>query len=389
MTAPQVVAESRTDDNGNRHYIHPTTGALLTSVTTVLSATQGKPFLTPWSAKLAAQFAVDNLAEIAALRKEKGRDAAVDLVKDQAKLLRERKADAGSWVHKVAEALILWAASPDGTGQDIALPELPEHLIDADYDGEPLDRVVDWMVRGFTNFVAAFDPVFEAAEMTVYNQALGVAGTLDMVIVLRGVALAADGSLVPAPGNVLVLCVDIKTGRNLDITVREQLAAYRRMLEALMPMGDLVPMPRTDAGAVLHLRPEHADGYRLMPISPADDAQAWNRFRRAVEVERGRSEVRAKPGKVAYPLREDGTMPARRLCDLDGEGYGRTLGPLIKAGLADVEEVALMTANELIGIKGIGPKSIDVIRRMLTDHQLSLADEAARLVLSALAGEVA
>ncbi|MCW2870253.1 MAG: hypothetical protein JWL99_1573, partial [Streptomyces oryziradicis] len=269
------------------------------------------------------------------------------------------------------------------------LPELPEHLIDADYDGEPLDRVVDWMVHGFVNFVAAFDPIFEAAEMTVYNPVLGVAGTLDMIIVLRGVALTPDGRLIPAPDNLLVLCVDIKTGRNLDITVREQLAAYRRMLEALLPMGDLVPMPRTDAGAVLHLRPEHADGYRLMPISPADDAKAWNRFRRAIELDRGRSEAKPKPGKVAYPLRADGTMPARRLRDLDGEGYGRAPGVLVKAGLVDVNEVAMLTAAELLGVDGIGPKTIDVVRRILTDHGLTLVGEELLPVLDALIGEVA
>lgn len=375
MTA---TALRSTNADGNRHYTHPITGELLVSVTTVLSATENKaPYLTPWSARLAAEFAVTNLAMLLKLVNEKGETAAVDLVKDQAKRLRELKADAGSYVHEVAEALILWAASPEGTGRDIALPTLPEHLIDTDYDGEPLEQVVDWMIEGFTNFVAAFNPEFVAAEMAVYNRNLGVAGTLDIIITLRDVALTPDGRLIAAPGNVLVLCVDIKTGRILDVTAREQLAAYRRMLEALMPMGDVVPMPATDAVAVLHLRPEHTDGYRLMPIAPAEDAVAWNRFRRAVEIQTGRAAVHQKPGKVAYPLREDGTMPAPRIADLDGEGYGRALAPLIKAGLTDLDDVALLTSGQLLEIKGIAAKTSATVRRMLTDYNLTLADETA------------
>lgn len=375
-----VTAVRKEDKDGNRHYVHPVTGELLTSVTTVLSATDNKaPYLVPWSARLAAEFAVDNLAMLLALVNEEGKDAAVDLVKDQAKQIRERKADAGTYVHDVAEALTLWAASPEGTGRDIALPTLPDHLVGADYDDEPLEDVVDWMVAGFMNFVAAFNPDFSAeesaTEMTVYNRDLGVAGTLDMIIVLHGYAITADGRLIAAPGERLVLCVDIKTGK-LNITVREQLAAYRRMTEALMPLGEIAPMPATDAGAVLHLRPEHRDGYRLIPVSALDDAKAWNLFRRDVEICLGRKAMSPKPGKVAYPLNLDGTMPAPRIEDLDGEGYGRALAPLIKAGLTDLDELAAFTAAEVLALKGIGAKTLDIVRRMLADYDRHLADEA-------------
>jgi hypothetical protein len=248
--------------------------------------------------------------------------------------------------------------------------------VGVDYDEQPLDDVVDWMITGFTNFVAAFNPRFEAAEMTVFNRALGVAGTLDGILVLEGVALTSDGLLVPAPDQALTLCVDIKTGKTLDVTVSEQLAAYRRMTEALMPLGEIVPMPETDAAAVLHLRPEFPTGYRLIPIKRARDARAWNRFRRAVEIYRDRQELPKKPGRVAYPLRPDGTMQAPLLDDLDGEGYGRVLGPLTKAGLAGLDDVAELTAADLRDIKGIGPKAVETVRRMLTDHDLTLADEA-------------
>ena len=370
-----MTTGTRTDTDKGRFYTHPVTGEQLVSVTTVLGATENKaPYLTPWSARLAAEFAVSNLKMLLALVNEKGEQAAIDLVKDQAKNLRELKADAGTYVHKVAEALILWAASPEGTGRDIALPVLPDHLVGAEYDDDPLEDVVDWMIQGFANFVSAFNPEFEAAEMSVYNRTLGVAGTLDMIIVLHGYALTTDGRFVAAPGNRLTLCVDIKTGK-FDKTIREQLAAYRRMKEALMPLGEVVSMPATHAGAILHLRPEHRNGFWLMPISAVDDAVAWNRFRRAVELQTGRAAVKPKPGKVAYPLNPDGIMPAPYLADLDGEGYGRALGALARGGLTSLDEVTAFTSANLREIPGIGPKTVDTVRRLLADYGLALADD--------------
>lgn len=366
---------AQTNGDGSRFYTHPVTGDQLISVTTVTGASDGKPHLVPWAAKVAAEYAVDNLPLITTTMQEEGRDAAVTLVKDQARQLRQLKADAGTYVHDVQEALILWAASPDRTGTDIALPTLPEHLEGALYDDHPLEDVVEFMVDGFIAFVTDWDPVFEAAEMSVFNLVLRVAGTLDMIVHLRDVALAVDGRIIAAPGNVLRVCVDTKTGKYLDATIPEQLAAYRRMREALLPMGEVVPMPATDAGAVLHLRPEHVDGYRLIPISMADDAHAWNRFRRAVELVEGRSQVRAKPGKVARPPRADGTTPAPRLADLDGEGYGRAISALTKTGCADLDEIAAFTAADLLAVKGIGGKTVDTARLLLAEYGLHLADE--------------
>jgi DNA-directed RNA polymerase alpha subunit len=49
----------------------------------------------------------------------------------------------------------------------------------------------------------------------------------------------------------------------------------------------------------------------------------------------------------------------------------------MKAGIGDLEQVAVMTAGQLLAIKGVGGKLLDAIRVMLTDHGLSLADESA------------
>ena len=41
-------------------------------------------------------------------------------------------------------------------------------------------------------------------------------------------------------------------------------------------------------------------------------------------------------------------MPQPLLADLDGEGYGRTLAPLMKAGIADLEQLAAMKPGAVL-----------------------------------------
>lgn len=363
------------DEHGNRDYTYPPTGELLTSVTTILGATQGKPWLPGWAAGLAAEYAIDNIDALLAMLKREGRDETVELAKSEAERVRNVKRDTGSYVHDVAEKLILWAASPDGQGDAIRLPDLPEWLWGATYDDDPIEDVVDWMVTGFTNWVADFGPRFLASEMTVFNQPLGWAGTLDIIAELTGYGIGRSELLFSAPGRVLTACVDVKTGRHPESTWREQVAAYRRARECLLNLGQIVPMPATDIGAVLHLRPEHERGYRFMPVSPERDARSWATFCKATDVFLDRKDAMPKPGRVVRPLRPDGTVPPPLVADLDGEGYGRSLAPLRNVGITDLEQVAAMTAGQVLAVKGVGKKVLESIRLMLADHGLHLAGE--------------
>jgi hypothetical protein len=74
-----------TKDDGSRTYIYPPTGEKFPSVTTILSGTDGKRYLIDWSAKLAAERAVDNIEHLARLKFIKGRQEAVDYAKEAAK----------------------------------------------------------------------------------------------------------------------------------------------------------------------------------------------------------------------------------------------------------------------------------------------------------------
>ena len=73
---------------------------------------------------------------------------------------------------------------------------------------------------------------------------------------------------------------------------------------------------------------------------------------------------------MCRPLRADGTIPPPLLADLDGEGYGRALPPLRKAGITDLDQLAAMTAGQCLKVKGVGKTLLDQIRVMLTDYGL-------------------
>jgi hypothetical protein len=404
VTSETVLAVTTDDD---RYYPYPGTGELLDRVSTIIDGTNSKPWIAKWHGTTAAGYCVDNLGLVAATRKVLGRKAAVDLAKDEAERIRDLKAEAGTYVHDVQEALILWAASRAGEGPNIAVPSLPAHLAGALYDlgdgGEPplLSDVVDFMVDGFIAFVTAFNPKFLAAEMPVYNQPLGYAGTLDDIIELDGYAISygtgprGEDEVIASPGSVLVACGDTKTGKALEGTWKEQLAAYRRAPECdPSRMGQLRPMLKTHCAVVLHLRPDYPDGYSLILVSSGDEEAAWQRFTAAAIVYRERQKVKDRPGPAIRPLRADGTMPPQRLCDVAGMGYGHALAPLRKALGADAEltAVASFTAADLLKVKGIGVKLIEVIRKMLADHRLYLAGEELLPVLQAVragAGEAA
>ena len=145
-TSPLPPGRPPTRKPGERWYRIPPTGQLLDSVTTVISATDSKPWIATWHGTSSTRWCVDNIDLLAKTLKTEGREAAIDLGKTAAEDLRNIKREAGTYVHDVVERLVLWAASPGRTGSDIALPVMPDHLAGAEYDGEPLPDVADYMV---------------------------------------------------------------------------------------------------------------------------------------------------------------------------------------------------------------------------------------------------
>ena len=398
------VTDKHTDE---RWYPYPPDPArLFESVTWLIAGTNSKPWLARWHGRTSTAWCVDNLGPLARAKRTEGRDAAIDLGKDAAARLRDIKADTGTYLHDIGEALILWATEPAGTRHHVPFPEVPAHLRDAMYDDEPVPAVAAQMADGWVQFVSDFGlrpEDFLACEMAVYDPDREIAGTLDTIIVLNGYGICGDpgtrcplGAFCPGegahviamPGGAVPVCIDFKTGKSPEGTWKEQLAAYRRMPECRPDKTDdrLVPTPATRAGAVLHLRPEYPGGYLLQLVSAGDDEEAWDRFLGSIDLLRGRQACKDKPGTSIRPLRPDGTMPGPRLCDMASEGYGRALAPLRKALGADCELAALaeFTKADVLAVKGVGPKFITTIRTLLADHGLYLRGEELTVVLNAV-----
>jgi hypothetical protein len=349
----------RYDSKDGRWYVDPLdTDLAYESVTTILAAATGKPWLAAWSAKLAAAFAVDNLDLIrATLDSEAGRDGAIDLIKGAARRAREIKADVGTYVHDVIEALIL-----DGT-----LPDIPETLAGrtVEYGGDLLTIDQPWLdtiLDGFLAFAEDMDPEWEMAEATVVNREHGHAGTLDFIGRLRTLRVRTR------------VMGDAKTGAHLDPTMNAQLAAYRHSPEVwLDSLGNTARLPQVDRCVVLHLRTSYERGYKLLEVPADDQAYAW--FLSHRDVLRGQAAQPRITGRPLYPARADGSQPPPLVEDIEHDGFNPFRRKLIAAGVRSVDDLAALTAGQLRAIKGIGPKAVDACVELLRTHGAQLAGD--------------
>src|SRR5690606_8512418 len=217
--------------NGARWYRNPATGESVPGVTSVNQSP--KPFLAPWNAKLAAEFAVEHIESVADLAAVDPK-AAIDLVKMAPKRYTKEAADRGTLVHSLCED-ISKGEEPD---------TIPAHVVG--------------YVDSFRKFLAEYTPVFEEVEATVWNTDPGYAGTFDALVSL------------PNHGGGRLL-VDYKASSGVYDDYAMQLAAYYHASHILRDNGDLEDMPELSGAAVLWLAPH---GYALHPVKNIEDAFA-------------------------------------------------------------------------------------------------------------------
>ena len=227
MTTPKVKTISR---GGSRYYEDPNDGRRRNpGVTSVLNMLP-KTFLKFWAAKVAAEYAVDNLGSVVGMALN-DRQAAIDAIKGAPNRFTGKAADVGSEAHDYFEKIA---------------------------KGEPIGRVhpdLQPFVDHFREFLETCKPEFLFMEETVWSDTLGTAGSFDAMAVLTGEGAG------PLRGKALVM--DWKTTRSgVHEEVALQLAAYRHADYLVRPDGSRVPMPKIDGGAVLHVRPE---GWALYP----------------------------------------------------------------------------------------------------------------------------
>ncbi|MFJ5233947.1 hypothetical protein ACIQBJ_29100 [Kitasatospora sp. NPDC088391] len=216
---------------GSRYYVHPVSSELAPSVTSILNM-EAKPFLQDWSAGMAAEAAVTDL-EVVQRIAARDRQAAVDFLKYAAKRYTKLRADVGSLVHDYFELRL--------RGEEVPYPH---------HDVEPyVPAIESWLDR--------YQPELLHAEDVAWSREHGYAGSFDFMVKINGRTILGD----------------LKTSKSVYLSVSYQLAAYAHADDLITVDRKIIPFPKVDAGAVLHVTPARAE-FRPVTI----DRPVFDRF---------------------------------------------------------------------------------------------------------------
>lgn len=141
---------------GSRTYYDPRTGKRLPSVTTITSVIN-KPHLYAWYAKMAAIRAVEYADDLPDMIDDKGKLAAIDLIKSAPNDAKKSAGARGTVVHDYAEAHL--------KGQAPDIPEEVRPYVDA-----------------YLKFRSDHSPEFHHTEISVINTTYGYGGAADFVM---------------------------------------------------------------------------------------------------------------------------------------------------------------------------------------------------------------
>jgi hypothetical protein len=258
----EAEIEAQPDDSDDR----------LWSVTTILKSFGDSEGLIQWTAAETARAAVASLPTITAMA---GDDpgAAVEWLK-QARFRPAKGARSatklGTDVHACCEMYVVTGKRPE-----LGTP-LPNGILDAE---------VDPYIDSFELWLERFQPEYVAAEVTVYNEQFGYAGTADGYAVVEGTPVIIDYKSAKES-------FDARGKRRRPWTdVAMQLAAYRHAPKAavwrarkfesygrryyLLNADErelAVDTPTVEGGLVIHLTPQHCDVYPVLCDETVFDA---------------------------------------------------------------------------------------------------------------------
>jgi hypothetical protein len=160
------------------------------SVTTILKALSS-PALEYWAIRMCAMEAIDKQPTWQAMLEDSGRTETIKWLcgaRYRRPKLELGADQLGTVVHRVCEEYALTGRKPTrewvtGLVQSHAAPTV-------DLDAEV--NVVGRMLNQFDNWLQRFTPEYTAAEMPVYNEQFGYAGSLDAILTIGGVRLLTD-----------------------------------------------------------------------------------------------------------------------------------------------------------------------------------------------------
>lgn len=222
------------------------------SVTTILGCLKAEGLLY-WTAEEAAKAAVNSAASLQSRIEEEGREAVIKWLRD-ARFRRAKgertAAELGTAVHEACESYALTGQRPD------------------------VDPEVQPFLDQFDRWAQEFQPVYQAAEVTVYNPTYGYAGTCDAFLTVGGVRFIADYKTsrksFDARGNPTgpypEVALQLAAYRHAELAAvwrPRRMEKFRRRYYLLSPAERemAVPVPEVDTGLVIHITPDHCDAY--------------------------------------------------------------------------------------------------------------------------------
>ena len=248
----------RTDEGRGRFYYFQGEGPFI-SVTNAIKLGIPSPYITPWYAKVVAEYVGENLDKLALFYPDIEDNQFVAMLKALPVETRDAAGEFGATVHDICEEMML------GTGP--AILDLPKPIAQR--------------VRQFTAFAREMSPTYIAVEGIVFNREHGYAGAFDILCDL------------PGHGRVII---DIKTGKGIYGSAAIQQTGYRHG-EFIAVGTEEVPMIETDGAMVLHLQ---ATQWRLLPVDTGE--QSWSVFKSALHTAKWIIEHEAEA--VGKPLKK-------------------------------------------------------------------------------------
>lgn len=272
MTNEAEVTVAAPSDDDNR----------LWSVTTILKAFGDSEGLIYWTADETATAAVLGRKAVAAMADNEGDDAAIEWLRGarfRAGRGERSATKLGEDFHAAAEFYVVNGRRP-APGDP-----LPNGVMDAE---------VAPYVDSFELWLDRFQPSYTAAEVTVYNERYGYAGTADGYCVIDGVPVILDYKSSKKS-------FDGRGKRKKPYAdVALQLSAYRHAPQAAVWRARkfeewskryyllnpderelAVPTPEVEGGIVVHVTPHHCDVY---PVECGEDT--FKAFLYAIEAAR-------------------------------------------------------------------------------------------------------
>jgi hypothetical protein len=243
--------------NRGRGHSYKIDGKAAEGVTTLIGDGTRKKALEAWGIRSVAEYAAEHLERLVEML-PMGREAIVQALKQSPYTDRDKAANRGTEVHKLAEELI--------HGREVQVPaELQGH------------------VDSYVRFLDEWQPEPVAVERVVAHRRWNYCGTFDAVYRLP------DGRVVIS---------DIKTSRSgIYAETALQLAAYRFAEVYLDDDGSEKPMADLGIGDVGHGLWIRGDGYDVLPI-PVDES-VWKAF---LHIAYGARWMRDNKGIVGDPL---------------------------------------------------------------------------------------